>query len=167
MAHYRDQLERIDRLMPIIQSSDQWALSGNLNFEDIVMFTCQSMWHLKDWIVNDPDFHPADASRLVAEIHSTRCLLICADLANGSKHALLSRPKVGGRIFEHQGMRLDTARDIHQTLFYVVTDDETDEYHGMEIRPFLERCRAAWQVIIDRHYLSAAKLALGYPLDGA
>ena len=53
---YKDQVERIDRLMKILEADDLFESVGGLVPIDVVIFTCQSMWHLKDWILNDPSF---------------------------------------------------------------------------------------------------------------
>ena len=47
---FKDQVARIDRLMAILEAKDCHALASGLESIDIVVFACQSMWHLKDWI---------------------------------------------------------------------------------------------------------------------
>ena len=48
---YQEQVERIDRLMKIVEASDPYKVISGLSFYDVIVFTCQSMWHLKDWIL--------------------------------------------------------------------------------------------------------------------
>ena len=88
------------------------------------------------------------------EIHASRCLLVCADLANGSKHLSLANPKTDARLSEHSGFHYEPSKGICREIYYVVCNDPSDEYHGMEIRDLLRRCRNEWQRIINRHYLS-------------
>ena len=58
---WQEQLERIDRLLIIINlENPPYGNVSNLTFFDIVIFTCQNMWHLKDWIINDVNFHAKD-----------------------------------------------------------------------------------------------------------
>lgn len=152
--HYQDQLERIDRLLAIVNAPDQNTEIGGLRFEDVLAFACQSMWHLKDWILNDPMFLPDDPSALVADIHSTRCLMICADIANGSKHAILSRPRTDFSLSESTGIHLDQRKGIFQVFYYIVSNDKDDPFHGMEVRPFLAQCRREWERLIDEHRLT-------------
>ena len=153
--YFQDQLERIDRLMEIIHAQDPYRLIGRLSFYDIVMFTCQSMWHLKDWILNDLEFRAKSISALKEEIYGQRCLLICADLANGSKHLVLERPKTEFSLSEHSGIHFESAKGIFQEHYYIASSDTSDRYHWMEIRDFLAECRSVWQHIINRHHLSA------------
>jgi hypothetical protein len=152
---FQDQLERIDRLMKIILSDDQDSLLGAaLTFEDAIFFTCQSMWHLKDWILNDPNFQAKNIEKLKADIHAKPCLLICADLANGSKHLTLTRPKVGATFTDRQGIELHTSKGIYKIYYYVICTDMNNQYYGAEIRKLLVDARRAWDEIIDVHYLS-------------
>jgi hypothetical protein len=157
--YFQAQVERIDRLMTIMRSPDQTALLGGaLTFEDAVIFTCQNMWHLKDWILNDPAFHPKDTALLTKDIHSQQCLLICADLANGSRHLTLDRPKVGAIFSKSVGIHIERSKGIYRDFYYVECSNPNDPYHGVEIRELLAEAREAWERIIDSHYLSAVAI---------
>ena len=69
------------------------CLTGALTYQDAIFFACQAMWHLKDWVKNDLSFAPRDKDILQKDIHAERCLLICADIANGSKASGLTFSK--------------------------------------------------------------------------
>lgn len=140
--------------MAIVEADNPHAMSTGLLTIDIMIFACQSMWHLKDWILNDPDFGVRDKEALKGDIHSQRCLLVCADLANGSKHLSLDRTKIGGRIADFAGVHIESSKGIYRELYYVVCADPSDEFHGMEIRTLLRRCRDRWDAVINRHWLS-------------
>lgn len=150
---YRDQLDRVDRLMKIIEADDPYKHFSGLLFYDTLIFACQSMWHLKDWVLNDPGFGAKDHDALSRDIHSARCLLVCSDLANGSKHFALTRPKVGGGL-ERSGLHIDRAKGIHLEFYYIICPDPSDEFHHIEVRTLLRHCRDTWDSIIDRHYLT-------------
>jgi hypothetical protein len=155
---YQDQLERIFRLMEIINAKDPHPLMGKLRFEDILFFACQCIWHLKDWVLNDSAFGARDLKQLKADIHSEKCLLICADLANGSKHLMLSRPKTAFDFAKRKGIRVNAEQGIFQRYYYIASADSTDPYHGMEIRDLLAECMDAWNRIIDKHWFSIIEL---------
>ncbi len=150
---FQEQLQRVDRLMEIIVALDPAPLIGRLQYEDVLVFAFQSMWHLKDWILNDAFFGAADAGLLSREIHSEPCLQVCADIANASKHLTLTRPKTSAHVSDAAGMHLDASRGIFQVFYYVESKPE-DRYHGVEVRDLLVECRAAWQRLIDKHQLS-------------
>ena len=156
--YHQEQLERIDRLMEIINADDPYPLIGTLRFYDIVIFTCQCMWHLKDWILNDIEFGEKDTKTLNDDIHSEKCLLICADLANGSKHLSLRSPKTEFSFSNSIGIQLNAKKGINQQYYYVVCSDTTDPFFGMEVRNLLTECRKSWDKIINKHYLSKIEL---------
>jgi hypothetical protein len=87
-------------------------------------------------------------------IYEQRSLLICADLANASKHFILKRPKANFTITDAHGIHLDQSKKISQTYYYIVCPDRNDPYYGMEIRELFAEARQAWERIINIHYLS-------------
>ena len=151
---HQHQLARIDRLMKIVEADNPYELVKGLMTIDVMIFACQSMWHLKDWILNDAEFGAKDDTELRTEIYSCHCLLVCSDLANGSKHLSLKRPHVGSTLSEEAGIHIDSSKGICQELYYVVCPDVSDECHGMEVRTLLRRCRNEWEKIISRHHLA-------------
>jgi hypothetical protein len=100
-------------------------------------------------------------TELSKNIHATRCLLVSADIANGTKHLSLSRPKVGGALSEATGLHLDTEKGICQEFYYVSCTDPADEFHGIEIRTLLRRCRDSWEQTINHTIFH--KLIRGWP----
>src|SRR4029079_16322548 len=151
---HQEQLERIDRLLRIIESDNPYEMVSGLSFYDLVIFACQSIWHLKDWVLNDPHFGAKDHAALKVEIHSFRCLLVCSDIANGTKHLSLNHPKIGSTLSERKGITVETAKGIFKEFIYVACPDSADEFHGIEVRSLLRQCRDCWTHILDKHYLS-------------
>ena len=151
---YRDQLDRIDRLMTVVEADDPHAWVKGLDDLDLVVFACQSMWHLKDWILNDAKFGAADREALKRDIHQSIPLLICRDLANRSKHLTLDDPKTDATLSDLAGFHYEPSKGICRGKYYVVCHSQSEEYHGIEARDLLRRCRDEWQRIINRHYLS-------------
>jgi hypothetical protein len=68
--------------------------------------------------LNDPGFKPKDLKRLERDIHASKPLLICADLANGSKHLVPKRPKVSFSFGDGHGIHFDQKKDISNILLY-------------------------------------------------
>lgn len=48
------------------------------------------MWHLKDWLKNDPMQELVGNAEIEAFANNNPALMVVADLANGTKHVLLS-----------------------------------------------------------------------------
>lgn len=164
---FEEQMQRIERLLRIVNAKDASELQGALTFYDVIIFACQSMWHLRDWILHDDEFGAADGDALKRDILAARSLSVCADIANGSKHLFLKHPKVGTGVVisDREGLHLDTRAGIFQEFFYIQCPDESDEFHDMEIRPFLDLCRDDWYIIIDRHHLSSVYTGLADDRD--
>lgn len=152
---FQEQFERVDRLLEVVAAPDPSGFTGRLRYEDILVFAFQSMWHLKDWILNDARFGAADVDLLAREIHSAPCLQVCADIANASKHLTLTRPKTSAHISERSGIDLNTSKGLFRVLYYVESTPG-DRYHGVEVRDLLLECRDAWQQLIAKHHLSDA-----------
>lgn len=62
-------------------------------YQDDVLAFFVSCYHMKDWLKNDPasGVSAPEVERFVA---SSRNLKICGDLANGSKHLTIKRPRI-------------------------------------------------------------------------
>jgi hypothetical protein len=161
---YCEQIERVDRLLAIVNSTNPYPHIGDVEFDDLLQFAIQSMWHVKDWILNDQSLSELTKRSVSDEIHSTRCLLICADLANGTKHMRLRSSKTGFSFVGQTGLHLDGKQGICMRYYEIHSDDAADPYHLMEIRDLLAECRKAWEVIgekldkaIVREYLEQAR----------
>jgi hypothetical protein len=58
-------------------------------YEDDLWSFFQNCWHLKDWIKNDDTLDAKIRTKIVDEAHASPALMVCADLANASKHLKL------------------------------------------------------------------------------
>jgi len=154
MQNWREQEARIQRLLTIINADDPHKLISSLTFEDMIIITCQNMWHLKDWILSDSEFQSKNAAELHKDIHAQPCLMICADIANRSKHFKLRSSKTQTSEFKEGGMHLEPQKGIFQLYYWLVSENTSSPYHMMEIRDFLNECWDAWSEIIEKHYLS-------------
>ena len=152
---FQEQLARIDRLLAILEADNMDWLLGKLEHYDIAVFACQAMWHLKDWIMNDPEFRAADPQALKDDIHAEECLLVCADLANGTKHLALNYPKTGSSFAGVTGLEFRSSEKVFKVFYYVAMTDTNSQFYWMELRTLLRSCREAWNRIIDKHWLSS------------
>jgi hypothetical protein len=59
-----------------------------VNCEDYAYAFFQNCWHLKDWILRDSDAPVAlkEAVKKIEQESAVDALMLCADVANGSKH---------------------------------------------------------------------------------
>ena len=155
---FQEQWERIERLLKLTQALDHHTACPGLTYYDLVVLSCQAMWSFKDWVLSDPEFGAANMSALKADIYNSKALSICADLANGTKHFRLNGPKTDFAISDQMGIHVDGEKGIFRHFFYLVSIDQEDALFGMESRDFLVLCKAAWESIVNTHYLSEATL---------
>lgn len=151
---HHEQWERVERLLQLVLAKDQTAACLGLRQCDLAVRCIQSMWSLKDWILNDPHFGAKNLSESKKEIFSTRILLVCSDLANGTKHFRPDNPKTDIAMSNQTGFHVDPAQGIFQERFYIIAPNANDAFHHKEIRDFLQECMDTWRRIIDKHYLS-------------
>ena len=89
----RDRVKRRYQRFSEINAGIEHTLPSDF-YEDDVRSFFTDCDHLKDWLKNYPasGVFETDVEMFV---HSSQNLRICGDLANGSKHAVLTKPKVG------------------------------------------------------------------------
>jgi hypothetical protein len=84
---YVEQFRRMERFLGRIENDDR----GADDYDDDLWSFFQHCWHLKDWVAND-DALPQDVrDRVASTVHSNRSLMVCADLANRTKHLKLTK----------------------------------------------------------------------------
>ena len=95
VSSYKEQLERVQRWLDRIEVQGWDRIEyrdgfkeflDRIQYEDFLWTFFQNCWHLKDWIKND-DALPRNVCETVEdEVKKFESLMICADLANRSKH---------------------------------------------------------------------------------
>jgi hypothetical protein len=98
LTGWREQFERLQRSharLSAIANGREFASSDEAR--DALVRFFQDGWHLKDWIANDPAAN-VDSAAVEAHVGNTQVLMLCADVANGTKHLGLDpkyRPRTG------------------------------------------------------------------------
>jgi hypothetical protein len=89
---YQEQLSRVRRYLRRIETHDR----PEHDYHDDLLSFFQNCWHLKDWIKNDDQVPPAIRTGVEGAAMGHPELMICADLANGTKHLKLTQaPRAG------------------------------------------------------------------------
>lgn len=92
MTSYIDQWNRTNRWFARLEGADQLTTP---HCDDLAWAFFQNCWHLKDWIKNDEAIPSDDRVSIETIVEGHPALMICADLANGSKHLELRKPRAG------------------------------------------------------------------------
>jgi hypothetical protein len=91
---YQEQLQRVKRWLGRIQDQH---LDSETHL-DFMWAYFQNCWVLKDWIKNDSNVPKGVRDKIEGELKNHKNLMICADLANRSKHLTLLDKRVGGKV---------------------------------------------------------------------
>lgn len=147
---FRDELQRIDRLLVLVRARDITPVRGVLTYHDLLVVTCRSLADFGVWLEADPGFLPSDWNVVRCEVKREASLRTCASVASGRTGLVLTRPAVrGGAASARRQMGEPAA-----IQYYVDASDPADPYSGAEVDAVLADARAAWQAIVDRHWLS-------------
>jgi hypothetical protein len=108
LTGWRAQYERMQRSYARVTASH----ASSVAYDDNLHHFMQDCWHLKEWILNDPATRIGKAIK--DHVKGYPSLLICADLANGSKHLKLTKkPRVGAKVTSterHHSSRSSSSR---------------------------------------------------------
>lgn len=107
---------------------------------DTALSFFESVHHLKDWLANDPSSGIGEAT-VESLIRRNSVLRICADLANGSKHLVLTRSRTGdtSTAIARNDVTIDLGAGTAAHRFYVQSGKK--EY---DVRDLAEEAVAIW-----------------------
>ncbi len=161
--------EQFDRMLRCFNKITQ-LIDGNGDqdvYNDDLYSFFKEAWHLKDWIKNDSTINPVDIETIAKEYD---VLMVCADIANRSKHLFLERKRVDA---DHS--KTDVTVTLPTIIFnlpesgeipvlfgkggntfsykYWFKDNTGKEYEAYSLAQDIIR---AWESIIDK-YINYAK----------
>lgn len=119
------------------------------DIEDLMWAFFQNAWHIKDWIKNDPTIAEEVKRAVVTDVHATESLLLCADLANGSKHfgTAPARDKIGAN---DQAIELSHGADGRVITDHVIVTGNDQRLTAIELARWV---LMDWHAILVRHHL--------------
>lgn len=97
MSAWRDQYDRVHRYLTRLQEIANGVehVRSSLTYKDDMLAFFQNCYHLKDWIRNDSALDPFTRCAVECHVNANRELRLCADIANGTKHLVLTRRRSG------------------------------------------------------------------------
>src|SRR5690348_6159356 len=97
---WQDQWAQIERWRERVRQSRDDGRADGLGtdgYRDEVFALFYAVWHLKDWLKNDPTLGTAIRQDVEGWVNANgSSLTVIADVANGSKHLALSNPRAAG-----------------------------------------------------------------------
>jgi hypothetical protein len=117
-----------------------------LAYDDFVWAFFQNCWHLRDWIHNDPSLPKNLRANVMEEWKREPCLLVCSDLANGTKHLALDRPRDGeGAKHSHRVLEVMAGDSSQTKLLYYVARGNGERLEALSLA---NACMRAWVRIL-------------------
>ena len=121
---WQDQWQRIMRWRSQVQrgrDEPRTRSDGTEGYRDEVFALYQALWHLKDWLKNDPMTACGEGSAghtVEKWIKTAHHLLIAADVANGSKHMMQTRAmtRAGGSEQTRNDVTIVVGRGVKHTF---------------------------------------------------
>lgn len=110
MSHSKEQFDRVKRMLLRIENQDR----GSNEYDDDLWSFFQNCWHLKDWIKNDSYLAPKISENIEQEVKAYEAIMICADLANRSKHLKLNNKRRGAQVVQ-RNVTIKMKSPIHST----------------------------------------------------
>lgn len=153
---YQDQLERARRWLKRLEDAsshpndmnDPLPTEKHEEYQDYLYAFFQNCWHLKDWILNDTGA-PGGLQKAVRKVDkqgSIVSLMLCAGVANGSKHLRQARdPKRRAKTVGEIEVEIDPKGNSQTTYTYKVNDDSGNSYEALELA---RQSLKEWETII-------------------
>ncbi len=141
---YQDQLERTRRWLKRLEHAsshpndinDPIPAEKHEEYEDYLYAFFQNCWHVKDWILNDT-VAPRGLKESVRKLDKQGAiapLMLCAGVANGSKHLSQSRDaKRRAKTVGEIEVDIDTQGNSQTTYTYKVVDDRGNSHEAIEV----------------------------------
>jgi hypothetical protein len=148
---YRDQLDRTRRWLRRIENQ-----SGrpDVEYQDFSWAFFNACWSLNDWVKNDDAIAQEDRNQVWRDVHASRPLLACGDVANGTKHLRLERAKIGAA-HSHTATEITPGASAPSVVSTVIDMGDGTTRAGLDLA---YECVAEWERILTAAGLSIVRL---------
>ncbi|MBI1378796.1 MAG: hypothetical protein GC157_15145 [Frankiales bacterium] len=154
MTGWQDQWARIERWTERVRAVQQGQADyflGTEHYRDEVFALFEGLWHLKDWLHNDPAVRVSkeDVDGWVfSETSPVLSLKAAKDVANGSKHLRLANPAVDAAQTRNDA----TFGGDNKHVFYIELARTGQEYDALTLA---EMCTQDWRRFLALHNITA------------
>lgn len=146
---WRNQYDRMVRSIGIMAG----AFASSDQYDDAFYHAAQDAWHLKDWIKNDDRLSPEVRATVLEEAHNEEPLKVVQDLANCTKHFMLTSWQGDSPSELHSSSVVVNLgkKTIQRTISVRISDGITEKTAEQVLR----EAQAAWDKVLRRHGLLA------------
>jgi hypothetical protein len=152
MRKYLEQYGRILRFLAKVQGASKNHIHEQPSifdtYRDDMYAFFQNCWHMRDWITYDDSIPKKTSAAIRREAEHNKALLVCADMANASKHLkLIHPPRVGA---EDRELRITIGPDAQVSWEYMIQMSDGTTVSAVEAAVAAVN---AWTDILHRHGL--------------
>lgn len=142
---WRDQYKRMRR--SALKSREAFLNSDD--YDDALYHAMQDAWHLKDWIDGDDNLSLPLRSKIVDDAENDKTLGIVADLANCTKHLVLTRRIRQGAALHSASSEVNLGnRSMKREVVVRLKDGST--HSGADL---LKQALSVWDTVLKKHGL--------------
>jgi hypothetical protein len=117
MPAHTEQLRRVKRYLTRIENQNRDAT----DYDDDLWSFFQNCWHLKDWVKNDPDVSESLSETIEEIVKKYPHIIVCADLANRTKHLRLNCPPRVDAQFKQRNVTLHVGNPTTSESEHIIT----------------------------------------------
>jgi hypothetical protein len=136
-----EQFDRVRRMLNRIENNVGRSVS---DYGDDVWSFFQNCWHLKDWIKNDP--HVSIHGSIEDLVKGSAPLMICADLANATKHLQFTKYVRVGAKPSHANITITPGEP--STVQYLVDPGTGAQLDALDLA---RHCVSEWERLLAAH----------------
>jgi hypothetical protein len=146
MPAYTEQFRRVKRYLARIENQSR----DSTDYDDDLWSFFQNCWHLKDWIKNDPDISASVSEQIEDIVDNHPNIVICADLANGTKHSRLDRKGRVGAQFTERNVTVHLGNPTTSESEHIITLQDGTQVVALDVA---KKAVEEWQTIFATHGL--------------
>ena len=147
-SNYTEQFERVKRYQAKIHQHDRATVD---QADDVWSFFI-NCWNLKDWVKNDDSLPKATRDKIINEVEANETLMICADMANRSKHRVLDKRKRKDAKMSGIGVTIHapvigSGKSCRSEHHFLISVDDGREFDALELA---DKCVKEWEEIFSK-----------------
>jgi hypothetical protein len=145
MPAHTEQLRRVKRYLTRIENQSR----DSTDYDDDLWSFFQNCWHLKDWVRNDPDVSASLNEQIEEIVTKYPHIIVCADLANRTKHWRLDRVRVDAK-FAQRNVAVHVGNPTTSESEHIITLGDGTKMVALAVA---QKAVEEWQEIFTTHGL--------------
>ena len=143
MGEWHEQWQRVLRWRNRLNQLSEARDPDPDEAQDHVYAFFQNVWHLKDWLKNDPG-SGMRSEKVESFANGCHALKVAADLCNGSKHLTLTHPRANGARLAGRDIRAVVGGGVSYRFRILVHESQRDAFE------LAQECVSEWESFLTQ-----------------